>query len=108
MERIKDLSKVILRGDMILAEVQETTSGGIILPDTAKGGFDYLKVIAVGVNVTDVKPGYIVMDIDGSATAYQINDKKFVRTSRQTLGMVIDPENFDMSKKKQSFSKILQ
>lgn len=104
MERVKDLSNVILRGDMILAEVVESvTNSGLILPDTAKNGFDHLKVVAVGYSITDITAGDIILDVSGQVEVYPVNGKKFATMVRHNILLAVHPDNFDSSLSKKMY-----
>lgn len=109
MERIKDLSKVVLRGDGVLGEVIENTSkSGLILPDSAKSGFDYLRVLTVGNNVNDISTGDIIMDLVGDAKLFLIEDKKYALVYRGNITLAVTADNFDFTKKIDKFkSKII-
>lgn len=101
MERIKDLSKVILRGDYLLAEVvEDTTDSGIIIPDTVKNGFDYLRVLAVGRTINDIEPGFILLDVAGNVDVYPVNGIKVAMMPRHNVLISVIPENFNPSMKK--------
>lgn len=106
MERIKDLSKVILRGDYLLAEVvEDMTDSGIIIPDTVKNGFDYLRVLAVGRTINDIEPGFILLDVAGNVDVYPVNGMKVAMMPRHNVLISVIPENFDPSMKKRRTSK---
>jgi co-chaperonin GroES (HSP10) len=110
MERIKDLSKVILRGDMLLAEVVEARTGsGIILPDSVKGGFDYMKVVVVGDDVKTIEPGDIILDMNEGVrvTTYDIEGKKIALMAKNNVAIAVKADNFDPTLKKQKFTSKL-
>lgn len=98
MERIKDLSKVVLRGDTILAEVVESVEETkIIIPDTVKNGFDHLRVIAVGYSITDILPGDILIDVAGNVDVYPLGNRKIATLVRHNVLLAVHPDNFDMT-----------
>lgn len=109
MERIKDLSKVVLRGDGIFGEIIESrTASGLILPDSAKSHFDHVKVVTVGVNVTDIEPGDILLDLLGDAKVFVVDEKKYALVNRGNVILAVKAENFDDTKKIQAYkSKII-
>ena len=108
MERIKDLSKVILRGDMVLAEIVEAkTDSGIILPDSAKGGFDYMVIIALGKDVDTLSVGDIVIDVSGTVDVYPIGNKKIARMAKNNIAIAVSADNFDPAAKKIKFGSKL-
>lgn len=107
MERIKDLSKVILREDMIFAEIVETKTSSIIMPDSVKPEFDYMIVLAKGNGVDSLEVGDIVMNAS-NVDIYEICGKNYAKFSKGNLLFAVKPENFDPSLKKNKFtSKII-
>ena len=108
MERIKDLSNVILRGDMILAEIVETgVDTGLILPETAKPTFDYMVVIAKGKDVDTLNVGDIILDVAGNVDVYPINNRKIAKIAKNNVAIAVHPDNFDQSMKKSRFGSKL-
>lgn len=108
MERIKDLSSVILRGDMVLAEIVETkTDSGIILPETAKPAFDYMVVIAKGKDVDTLNVGDIILDVAGNVEVYPLNGRKIAKIAKNNVAIAVNPDNFDQSLKKVKFASKL-
>ena len=114
MDRIKDLSKVVVRGDTLFAEIfgepERKTKGGIYLPDNTieskQDSFDYMEVIVVGKDITDVEVGDIILDVaKGNVDTYIIgekpNQKKYGKIARFRAEIVLKPDNFDSSKKKE-------
>lgn len=102
MDRIKDLSKVILRGDYILAElVEKGKKSNIIIPDSiaaSKGSYEHMIVIARGYSVTDINVGDIVLDVAGNIEIFPLSDgKKIGRFPRANVLLAVTPDNFDFS-----------
>ena len=101
MKRIKDFSKITLRGDMLLLKVNVPTKSIIMPAEAIKNNFDYATVIAAGQNIEDVKVGDIVVDIDGPVTHYTIEKDgekiTYVRTPRHNCAIIVSPDNFDIT-----------
>ena len=108
MNRIKDLSKIILRTDDLLLKIQEQSRSGIILPDSVKNELPmHGEVIAVGTGVEDIEVGDIIIDVHTQALrAYEIkkdkqlenineeDNEKYGIISRHSIIIVIKPDNF--------------
>ncbi len=101
MERIKDLSKVILRGDSVICECfAKQTKSGIILAEGSDGRppLSHMVVIAKGKDVDDVAVGDIVIHVTGNALFFKIGDKDYAKFPRYNAEVTVSPENFDMDK----------
>ena len=110
MERIKDLSKVILRPDGILAEiVEEKSASGLVLPDSAdRNRYDYMRIIAKGEDTGNLEIGDIILHAV-HVDVYDIDDKKIARMAKNNISIAVKPDNFDLSRKKSVFtSKIIK
>ena len=98
MERIKDLSKTILRGDSVLAEVfKKQSKAGIILSAGVDGkpSISHMVVIAKGEAVTDIEVGDIILNVAGNALYLEVNKKDYCKFPRHNAEIVVKPENFD-------------
>ena len=99
MDRIKDLKEVILRGDMILAEVvAKKEKSHIIMPESmgVKASLDYLKVLAVGYSVTDLTVGDVLLEVTGNIEVYELaNGTKVTRIPRMNVMVAVKESNFD-------------
>ena len=103
MERIKDLSKVILRPDAMLAEMVEIKRSNIILPgaDESRDSLDYFIVKTVGSGITDIEPEDYIIDIAPTDIGvYHINDKKYGILYRGNVRIAVKKDNFDLLYKK--------
>lgn len=97
MKRIKDLEKIILKEDEILAEVFYKKSL-IIQPNKgATDDFDYCKVIASGTSVNDIVKGDVLLQINGG-DGFEIGDRLFIVVRRYYIGVAVKPDNFDIGK----------
>ena len=99
MERIKNLSQVILRPDAILAEMVEIKRSTIILPgaDESRDSLDYFIVVTTGTGVNDIDEGDYVVDIAPTDIGvYRINDKKYALLYRGNVRIAVKKDNFDL------------
>lgn len=98
MERIKDLSKVVLRPDGLLAKIYEVKRSTIILPgaENSRESLDYLEVVTVGSGITDIEPGDYIMDMAPTDIAvYNIAGVKYGLLYKGNIRISIKPDNFD-------------
>jgi hypothetical protein len=77
MEKIKDLTKVILTPDAIFGEMIKPKRF-IIAPDGTKDEDSYIVIISVGENVKDMKAGDIIVKYGGGLIGYKFKDTKGV------------------------------
>ena len=100
MDRIKDLSKVIVRGDMLFCEYIETKVTSLILLDSnskeSKNG--YFRVIAKGYKIEDVNVGDYILDYDGEGAIqmYPKDGKNYCKLARNLCAIVVSPENLSV------------
>lgn len=105
MERIKDLSQVILRPDGILAEMIEIKRSGIILPgaDESRDSLDYFIIKTVGSGITDLEAGDYIVDINpADIGVYVINNVKYGILYKGNVRIAVKKDNFDPTYKKSS------
>ena len=95
LDRIKDLSKIIVRGDMLFCEYIETKVTSLILLDSKEGKNGYFKVIAKGNKIEDVNVGDFVLDYDGEGTIhmYPKDGKQYCKLARHLCSIVVTPDN---------------
>ena len=98
MEKIKDLSKIILTPDAMLAEVVKPKRY-IIAPDGAREDDLYLSIIAIGDNIKDMQIGDIVIKYGGQATGFKYKDVNGVEREvavlhRGAVLIAVKPDNF--------------
>jgi len=98
MDRIKDLSKVIVRGDMLFCEYIETKITSLILLDSKEGKNGYFKVIAKGNKIEDVNVGDFVLDYDGEGAIhmYPKDGKQYCKLARHLCSIVVTPDNMNV------------
>lgn len=99
MNRVKDITKVILRSDAILAKIVEikSKSSNLILPgaEDSPSAIDYLEVINVGNKVEDILPGYIILDMSPVGyDIYVVGKEKYCIIFRNNVKVAIASDNF--------------
>lgn len=103
MERIKDLTKVIIQEGSCLVEVVKPKRM-IMMPDGTEDQDAYMKVLKVGSAVTDVVPGDICLKYSGGIYVYAANEGKanqrdYAVLYRSGMTIVVKPDNFTDSDK---------
>jgi hypothetical protein len=98
MEKIKDLSKVILTPEAMLGEIIKPKRF-IIAPDGTKDEDSYIVVIKVGTKVDDIQQGDIIIKYGGQMTGFPIKDaqgkdREYVMMHRGAVLVAIKPDNF--------------
>ena len=98
MDKVKDLSRVILPDGMVLAEVK-LPKRFIIAPDGAEEKDSYSVIIAVSPTVKDLKIGDVVIKYGGNLYGYTLNagtdkEKKLALMHRVSINIAVKPENF--------------
>ena len=97
MERIKDLSKIIIQDEAVLMEIIELVSkGGLIKPGAKGPEADYCIVRVIGTRVNKVKVGDIVLRfIPNNGTAYDYKDKPYIMIHQASILMAVESDNFE-------------
>lgn len=95
MNRVKNLSEVIVRGDMLFCEYIETKQTSLIILDTKEGkdGNGYFRIVAKGNNINDVEIGDLVLEYDGGIQMYPVHDKKYCILVRHLAPIIVHPDN---------------
>jgi hypothetical protein len=98
MEKIRDLTKVILPSQMLLAEVIKPKRY-IVAPDGTEDKDSYAKVLRVHDDVADIKVGDYVIKYSGQMSGYTINAGKsneriVVAMHRGAIMIAVTPDNF--------------
>ena len=103
MDRIKNISKIIIGNYSVLAEIKYGSESKIIIPDEsifAEGSKAYCEVISVGKEVTLVKPGDIIMKFaTPKLEGVKIGTKSYIITSVQAVSVAVTPDNFNKERK---------
>jgi len=110
MERIKDLSKVILRGDGILVEIEEKKrNSDIILPDDVETESiaEKITILAVGNKIEDLQPGDIIFEIIGGVNSFKVNEQRIGLIYRNAVALAVSPDNYDEKLKKVNKVKLI-
>jgi len=98
MEKIKNLSEVILTSEAMLGEVIKPKRY-ILAPDGTKDEDSYIVVLRVGENVKDIKPTDIVIKYGAMMTGFPLKgtdgvDRELVVMSRGAVLIAVTAENF--------------
>lgn len=98
MEKIKDVTKIIIPEGSVLVEVIHPKRV-ILTPDGTEDQDSYLKVLVVGKSVNDIEVGDIcVKSTSGiyvySANEGKSNEKRYAVIYRSSMSIVVKPDNF--------------
>jgi hypothetical protein len=98
MEKVKDLSKIIVPPGAVLAEILKPKRL-IISPDGTEDRDSYALIIAKDENIKDLEPGDIVIKYGGTMPGYttnqgKSNERTFVIMFRMNMNVCVKPENF--------------
>ena len=93
MEKIKDVSKVILSPCEMLGEVIKPKRF-IVAPDGSTDEDSYVVIIAVGADIKDMSPGDIIIKYGSMMNAFHREDKTYVVISRHGVLIAVTPDNF--------------
>lgn len=93
MEKIKDVSKVILAPHEMLGELIKPKRF-IVAPDGARDEDSYVVIVAVGADIKDMIPGDIVIKYGSMMNAFHRGDKTYVVISRHGILIAVTPDNF--------------
>ena len=98
MERIKDLSKLIIQDDMVLIKIKEKTASGIVLTDQKGPEIEYSTIVLIGSNekckrlhVGDV----VILMSNMTLEVYDYKGDSYALVPEFTIKMVVDADNFD-------------
>ena len=98
--KIKDVTKIIVRGDMLLCEVFEKKNlSGLILPEANKSlNIDKMTIVAKGKDILDVEVGDIVLHADGKLSTFDVEGRSFTNIPRYICTMIVKPDNYEEEK----------
>ena len=100
MERIKDLSKLIIQDDMVLVKIKEKPAPLIARPDTVQKGpeIEYSTIVLLGGNekskrlhVGDV----VILMSSMTLEVYDYRGDSYALVPEFTIKMVVSQDNFD-------------
>ena len=98
MERIKDLSKLIIQDDMVLIKIKEKTNSGLVLTDQKGPEIEYSTIVLLGGNekskrlhVGDV----VILMSSMTLEVYDYRGDSYALVPEFTIKMVVSPDNFD-------------
>ena len=96
MDRIKDLTRIIIQDEAVLLEIVEKNHSGIVMANATGPEADYCVVSVVGEKVNKVMVGDIVLRFDPrGGTAYEYKGKAYMMINQFAILMAITPDNFD-------------
>ena len=98
MDKVKDLSKVIIPEYSVLAEIVKPERK-IILPDGTEDDDSYAVVIAVHDSIKDLEVGDIVIKYGGKLYGYTLKvpgkeERMFSIMNRGNINLAVKPDNF--------------
>lgn len=99
MDKIKDLSKVIIPEYSVLTEIVKPKRK-IILPDGTEDDDSYAVIIAKSKEVTDLEVGDIVIKYGGKLYGYTLKtpfsgeEKIYSIMNRGNINIAVKPDNF--------------
>ena len=106
MDRIKDIKKLRLFKGGVLVKIHEKAKRLIQTldedPSVSKDdiNFSHGEVIAKADNVDWIDVGDIILDF-GSAQVFHWNEEKYTIVLDMTINIIVKPDNFDATKKKE-------
>ena len=96
MERIKDLSKLIIQEDMVLVKIVEKSNLVTLVTKDGTPEIDYNVVVLKGNKVTRLNVGDIVVHISQQMLeVYDYKGEKYALIPEFTVKMAVKPEDFD-------------
>jgi len=104
MDRIKDITKLILFKGAVLVKIHDKATKLIHTLDEKKraskdsSNFSHGEVVAKADNVEWLEIGDIVLDF-GSAEVFKWRDEKYCIVLDMTINIITKPENFDVKVK---------
>jgi len=108
MERIKDLSKLIIQDDMVLIKVKEKSdTSGLVSLEQKGPEIEYSTIVLIGksnkcerLHIGDI----IILMSNMTLECYDYQGGSYALVPEFTIKMIIGADNFDESIKKQSKS----
>ena len=98
MERIKDLSKLIIQDDMVLIKIKEKPAPVIVLTDQKGPEIEYSTIVLLGGNekskrlhVGDV----VILMSSMTLEVYDYRGDSYALVPEFTIKMVVSQDNFD-------------
>lgn len=101
MQRIKDVSKIKMNEGNVLIKIHKKESK-IILPDSdgdENPSVDYAEVVALGKKVEGLEVGNIILEFK-TVYGFEWESSHYAIVHRLSIGMAVDKDNFDLSRKK--------
>lgn len=105
MERIKDLSKLIIQDDMVLIKIKEKPTPLIALTDQKGPEIEYSTIVLKGKSekCNRFKEGDIILLMSSmTLEVHEYQGESYALVPEFTIKMAVPADNFDESIKKQS------
>jgi len=100
MQRVTDISKIIVPGGHVLIRIHKKPESRVLLPDGADlssdSNTDYAEVVQVSEDVTNLKPGDIVLDFH-TQEAFKWDDQLMALVFRNNIKLAIDKKYFNFN-----------
>ena len=103
MNRIKDLTKVILQTDQVIMKMIMKPVSNLIVSvndndvEKNKELIDYCVVVHKGLAVTNVEVGDIVLEFS-RGVEYTYKNERYIKCSSHAIDIATKPDNFELSK----------
>ena len=100
MERIKDLSKLIIQDDMVLVKIKEKPAPLIARPDTVQKGpeIEYSTIVLKGKHekCNRFNVGDIILQMSSmTLEVHEYKGESYALVPEFTIKLVVSPDNFD-------------
>ena len=110
MERIKDLSKIIIQDDMVLKKIKEKTNSGLVLTDQKGPEIEYSTIVLKGKNekCNRFKEGDIILLMSSmTLEVHEYQGESYALVPEFTIKLAVDKDNFDKDYVKPTKSLII-
>ena len=98
MERIKDLSKLIIQDDMVLVKIKEKPAPVIALTDQKGPEIEYSTIVLLGGNekCKRLHVGDIVLQMSSmTLEVHEYKGESYALVPEFTIKLAVSPDNFD-------------
>ena len=97
IDLVKDLKKLIVGPEMVLVKINRENHSGLIVPDSVKKAEPTTGTVYLcGSGVTDIKEGYIVLDIvNERVVSFEYRGDDYILVPRHYVRIVIGPDNYE-------------
>lgn len=98
MERIKELSKLIIQDDMVLIKIKEKTNSGLVLTDQKGPEIEYSTIVLKGSHSRCERlpiGGIVILMSNMTLEVYEYKGETYTIVPEFTIKMVVNVDNFD-------------